>query len=249
MSTTHRFRRIGGIVTCGVAMATVTVLAQLSISLKPGIWKMLDGGVGDPLPQSGPIVHVPFDDIQRRYHQIDAGPLDLRMEVDADCDGKGKKRDDLSLEVSGHPAELRVGVLSKKQGGGFLGTTTAVTKAPIATTLKGLDIPDPVATCNKDLETFIAGKQHGKAQQGWARRYDRVLPVTMTLRCQAKDEKKFGGFLEPGKMTDALRTVEFPLWIHCRPAKVFQTTDGGKGKAPAHGTGVRESRGGDPVAS
>ena len=98
MSTTHRFRRIGGIVTCGVAMATVTVLAQLSISLKPGIWKMLDGGVGgNPLPQSGPIVHVPFDDIQRRYHQIDAGPLDLRMEVeDADCDGKGKKRDDLS---------------------------------------------------------------------------------------------------------------------------------------------------------
>ncbi len=118
--------------------------------------------------------------------------------------------------------------------------TSAATKAPIATTLEKLDVPDPVATCNKDLETFVAGRQYGKAQQGWARLYDRALPVTMKLRCQGPDKKKFGGFVDPGEISESSRTVQYPLWVHCRPAKVFQTTDGGK--APAHGTGVREAR-------
>jgi hypothetical protein len=241
MSTTHRFRRIASVVTCGVGLAAVTVFAQLSIGLTPGPWELRDG-VGDPRPNIGPIVHVPFDDIQRRYHQIEPGQLDLRMSVNADCDGKGKQFVDLSLEVAGYPAALRVGVLGKKPGGGFVGHTSAATKAPIATTLKKLDVPDPVATCNKDLETFIAGRQHGKAQQGWARLYDRALPVTMNLRCQSEDKKKFGGFVDPGDISESSRTVQYPLWVHCRPAKVFQTTDGGKGKAPAHGAGVREAR-------
>ena len=240
MSTTHRLRRMATIVSSGVALATVTVLAQLSIGIKPGPWKMLDGAVGDPRPEVGPIVNVPFDDIQRRYHQIEPDQLDLRMQVNADCDGKGKQDVYLTLDVAGHPAALNLGGLDKKPGGGFVGLTTAATKVPIATTLKGVEIPNPVATCNQDLETFIAGKQHGKAQQGWSRRYDQALPVKMTLRCQSEDKKKFGGFVDPGDITEFSRTVQFPIWVHCRPAKVFQTTDGSK--PPAHGTGVRAAR-------
>ena len=84
MSITPHLRRIGGIVACGVVIAGVSVIAQVSISLKPGPWTMLEGGVGDARPEIGPIVHVPFDDIQRGYHRIEPGQLDLRMEVDAD---------------------------------------------------------------------------------------------------------------------------------------------------------------------
>src|SRR5262245_53072311 len=168
MKNNFRLKRIAVIVTCGVALTTARVLAQLSVSFKPGPWELRDG-VGDPRPDIGPIVHVPFDDIQRRYHQIEPGQLDLRMTVDADCDGKGKQYVDLSLDVAGHSAALRLGVLGKKSGGGFSGRTTAATKASIATTLKSLDIPDPVSTCNDDLKSFVAGRQYGKAQQGWAR--------------------------------------------------------------------------------
>ena len=79
MKTIYRFRRIASIVSCGVALATVTAFAQLSIGLKPGPWDLRDG-VGDPRPDIGPVVHVPFDDIQRRYRQIEPGQLDLGKE-------------------------------------------------------------------------------------------------------------------------------------------------------------------------
>ena len=121
--------------------------------------------------------------------------------------------------------------------------TSAATQVPIATTLKKLDVAEirgNVQPGSRDVRGRQATRQ-GAAGMGAALR-DQALPVTMNLRCQSEDRKKFGGLIDPGDISKSLADRAVPLWVHCRPAKVFQTTDGGKGKAPAHGAGVREAR-------
>jgi len=87
--------------------------------------------------------------------------------------------------------------------------------------LDNASVPNPVATCNSDLDALVASSQYGKAQKGWARKYANALPATITLRCTGKSTKK-GGFSEPAPLYTANDTTRFPVWVHCGGAAVFK---------------------------
>ncbi len=204
----------------GIALVATVTVQRPSIGLEPGIFKMHPLGGGGALPAEGPVIKVPYDRIQRRYVAIDEEPLSLRVKVSASC--AKIKFQGLALDAAGQRIPVSTSGLSKTTGtcGGFSGTTT-VTTSKVTTAALADVVPNPVATCNADLASFVQQDQHGKAQKGWARQYDNVLPIELNAFC--RDEPKKGlGFSEAphATLTDSARS---PVWLHCGPAAVFRT--------------------------
>jgi hypothetical protein len=196
------------------------LLAQLSVSVKPALFKMRTIGGNTAVPLNGPVIRVPYDRTQRRYLSIDEEPLELQMVMTTSC-GSANFRD-MSLAVAGVDIPVS-GIGLGKGNNGFSGTKTISTNAVTTRALDNASVPNPVAICNADLEALVAKEDYGTAQGGWARRYDNALPATLTLRCAGEATKK-GGFKEPPALYKEAATTRFPVWVHCGPAAVFRSS-------------------------
>lgn len=208
------------VVVLGFVASGTVLLAQLSVSIKPAIFKMRTIGGKTAVPLNGPVIRVPFDRTQQRYLGIDEEPLELRMVLTARC-GSANFRD-MSLAVAGVDIPVSGNGLGKGNNG-FSGTKTISTNDVTTRALDNASVPNPVAMCNADLEALVGRGDYGTAQDGWARRYDNALPATLTLRCTG-DAKKKGGFKEPPALYEDTATTRFPVWVHCAPAAVFKSS-------------------------
>lgn len=215
-----RSTRVLAVLAAALTATSGALLAQISVSLKPGLFKMQTLGGGGAVPLTGPVIFVPFDKTQRRYLSIAEKPLELRLTLAASCGTR--KFADMSLEVAG--ATLPVDTMGLgKGGGGFSGAKTLTTNAVTTRALDNASVPNPVSLCNDDLAALVKSNGYGKAQKGWARQFDNALPATLSLRCVGPSSKK-GGFTEPGALYVAgTATARFPVWVHCGPAAVFKT--------------------------
>ena len=225
-----------------IVTAIVTVIAvnaqRIAVGFSPGPWSMSQGPAGDPLPRTGPVVFVPYDERQRGYVTVKPEPLGLVMTLNANCAGKAGKSSSLDIQIAGQPGSVSYSTLGRAQGN-FEGTTTAATKEPVHRFVSELRIPNPVATCNKDLDAMLAGRKYGEAQRGWARRFDDGMQVTLKLNCVEKDDEGVA-FTTPGKWHETSTSVSFPVWLHCGPAAVHETTRGG-GRPPVKTAGVQSA--------
>ena len=205
------------VVIAGLAASGTVLLAQLSVSVKPGLFKMRTIGGNTAIPLTGPVIRVLYDRTQRRYLSIDEEPLELRVALTTSC-GSADFRD-MSLAVAGVDIPVS-GIGLAKTGNGYSGTATVTSNAVTTRALDNASVPNPVSTCNADLDALVGKKDFGTAQDGWARRYDNALPATLTLHCQGKATKK-GGFKEPPALYEEAATTRFPVWVHCGAAAVF----------------------------
>ena len=221
---------IATVVVLGLAASGTVLLAQLTVSVKPGLFKMRTIGGNTAVPLTGPVIRVPYDQTQRRYLAIDEEPLELRVTLTARC-GSNTFRD-MSLAVAGVDIPVS-GIGLGKGDNGFSGTTTVSTNAITTRALDNASVPNPAGICNADLEALVGKGDYGTAQKGWARRYDNALPATLTLRCTGKATKK-GGFTEPPALYEESATTRFPVWVHCGPATVFKSSP--KSQPPARRT-------------
>lgn len=224
-------------------LVTMSIVAVASaqrgrpiVSFKSGPFKMnkLDGG--GAVPVSGPIVKVLYDRTQRRYLQIDQEPLELRATVTAAC--ADMKLKDLTLTTLGATVRVRGSGLSNLAG--VLTGSTTITTNEISTAKLASVVPDPVATCNADLEAMVKQDQHGKAQKGWARTYDNALLAELTAHCEGEPKKK-GGFEEPPAIATPSASERFPVWVHCGPAQVFRVETSSP-KVPVKKSGFQSVR-------
>lgn len=222
-----RLSRVYIVLALTLTAATGVLLAQVSVSVKPATFKMVTLGGGGSVPTTGPVIRVAFDRTQRRYLSIDEEPLELRATIALTCGAN--KFTGMSLAAAG--AVIPVDTIGLgKGGGGFSGTKTITTNAVTTRALDNASVPDPVALCNKDLDVLVDAGAYGKAQKGWARRFDNALPVTLSLRCVGPKKKK-GGFEEPGALYEESSMTRFPVWVHCGPAAVFTSSPGSQPRA------------------
>jgi hypothetical protein len=228
---------------CLLFLLTMSIVAVASaqrgspiVSFKSGPFKMNKLEGGGAVPVSGPIVKVLYDRTQRRYLQIDQEPLELRATLTAAC--ADMKLKDLTLTTLGATVRVRGSGLSNLAG--VLTGSTTITTNEISTAKLASVVPDPVATCNADLEAMVKQDQHGKAQKGWARTYDNALLAELTAHCEGEPRKK-GGFEEPPAIATPSASERFPVWVHCGPAQVFRVETSSP-KVPAKKSGFQAVR-------
>ena len=211
----------------GLTSATTAIVAEVSVTLKPALFKMKKIGGGGAIPLTGPVITVPYDKTQKRYLAIREERLELPVILTTDCESG--RVDEVSLKVAGTTIPVNAAGLGKS-GHGFGGTKTITTNAVTTRALDNASVPNPVATCNADLDALVAANDHDKARKGWAREYANALPATLTLRCVGPSTKK-GGFTEPGALTVREATTRFPVWVHCGDALVYPRPEVRKGRA------------------
>jgi hypothetical protein len=206
------------------------------VSFKSGPFKMnqLDGG--GAVPVSGPVIKVLYDRTQRRYLQIDQEPLELRATVTAACADMNLRS--LSLTTLGANVRVRGSGLSNLAG--VLTGSTTITSNEISTAKLASVVPDPVETCNSDLQAMVKQDQYGKVQKGWARMYDNALLAELTAHCEGEPKKK-GGFVEPPAIATPSASERFPVWVHCGPAAVHRV-EASSPKVPAKKSGFQAVR-------
>jgi len=209
---------------CLLLLLTMSIVAVASaqrgspiVSFESGPFKMNKLEGGGAVPESGPVVKVLYDRTQRRYLQIDQEPLELRATLTAAC--ADMKLKDLTLTTLGATVRVRGSGLSNLAG--VLTGSTTITTNEISTAKLASVVPDPVATCNADLEAMVKQDQHGKIQKGWARTYDNALLAELTAHCEGEARKK-GGFVEPPAIATPSASERFPVWVHCGPASVHR---------------------------
>lgn len=219
----------GGLIVAGAPGAH----AQTA-SISPGIWKMQPLGGGGSVPATGPVIRVNYDRTQRRYLMVEQDPLKLVATVAANCGNDSLKG--LFLETMGERLPVSTAALGKG-GGGYSGRTTITSQAVTTSALAVPGVPDPVQTCNADLAALVESNQYGKAQKGWARKYNNAFDATLVVVCHSPGRKK-GGFKEPDASPEARDMTRFPVWIRCGPAAVFKAASKSK-PPPAKKVGVQ----------
>jgi hypothetical protein len=179
-------------------------------------------GGGGAIPATGPVIRVPYDRTQRTYLDIATEPLELPVQISARCTSSTFLG--MSIEVGGTELPVDGSGLSKGNGG-FSGRKTITSNALTTRVLDTAEVPDPIATCKSDLRALVTSGEQGKAQKGWARRYDNALRATLTVRCKGAATKD-GVWEKPAPTYVAEATTRFHVWIHCGPAAVFATGTG-----------------------
>lgn len=228
---------------CLLLLLTMSIVAVVSaqrgrpiVSFKSGPFKMNELDGGGAVPVSGPIVKVLYDRMHRRYLQIDQAPLELRATVTAAC--ADLKLTGLTLTTLGQNVRVRGSGLSNLAG--VLTGATTITTNEISTAKLATVVPDPVATCNADMDAMVKQDQHGKVQKGWARMYDDALLAELKAHCEGEPKKK-GGFVEPPEIATPSASERFPVWVHCGPAAVHRV-ETSTSKVPAKKSGVQSVR-------
>lgn len=228
---------------CLLLLLTMSIVAVASaqrgrpiVSFKSGPFKMNELDGGGAVPVSGPIVKVLYDRMHRRYLQIDQAPLELRATVTAAC--ADLKLTGLTLATLGENVRVRGSGLSNLAG--VLTGSTTITTNEISTAKLATVVPDPVATCNADMDAMVKQDQHGKVQKGWARKYDDALLAELKAHCEGEPKKK-GGFVEPPEIATPSASERFPVWVHCGPAQVFRV-ETSTSKVPVKKSGFQSVR-------
>jgi hypothetical protein len=202
-----------------VATSTAVIGAQRTlgplVSFEPGLFKMLNLGSGGSVPAEGPIVKVAFDRTHGRYSHIDQQPLALRATVQVGCGSMNLE--EMHIATLGTTFSASTTGLAKAHGtlsGTKTFTTNQLTTASLTPT-----VPDPVATCNSDMNALVKQGKQSQIQKGWARRYENVLLAELTASCKGEATKR-GGFWQPGPIARPSSSARFPVWIHCAPGHV-----------------------------
>ena len=226
-------------------LVSITVLAAVAVgadrstptvSFKPGTFKMLKLGGGGFVPAAGPVIRVEYDKTHRRYSNIDQKPLDLRATVIAAC--AKMKLEQLAIKTLGQEYPVSTSGLSHSHGV-YTGTTTFTTNQ-VSTAALASVVPDPVATCNADMEAFVQKDQHGKVQKGWARQYDDALQAELVASCKGEETKK-GGFAQPPPIATPRGSARFPVWVHCGAAPVFKVEGTSPKNVPVKKSGFQSA--------
>lgn len=203
----------------GLVVAVTPSVHGQTASISPGVWKMVNLGGGGSVPTTGPVIRVNYDRTQRRYLSAEQEPLTLVATVAASCGNDSFE--ELFLETLGRRLPVSTATLGKG-GGGFSGRTTIASQAVTTAALAATGVPDPVQTCNADLKALVDATQYGKAQKGWARKYNNAFAATLVVVCRRPGGKK-GLFDEPDALREGRDMTRFPVWIRCGPAGVFKT--------------------------